>query len=261
MTIKEIIRALEQYAPLPLQDSYDNAGLQVGLTDAVVSGALLCLDVTEEVINEAIEKGCNLIIAHHPLLFRGLKSISGGNYIERCVIKAIQHNVCIYAAHTNLDNASNGVSFRMAKKLQLDDVRFLSSNESQGVESGAGVIGKLSAPMPKGQFLQLLKKVFRTGCIKYSASDERLIQNVALCGGAGAFLADEAIKKGADAFITGEIKYHDFFGRGSDILLAEIGHYESEQYTLEIFREIIQEKFPNLPINETEIKTNPIFYL
>ena len=262
MKIKDIVCALGEFAPLPLQDSYDNAGLQVGLTEAEVTGALLCLDVTEAVVDEAVALGFNLIVSHHPLIFRGVKSLTGANYIERCVMKAIKHDIVVYAAHTNLDNALNGVSFKMAEKLGLQNIRFLEpKTDCESCEAGAGVIGELAESMLDIDFLKLVKKTFQVGCVKHTALRGKKIQQVALCGGAGAFLMDEAIRQGADVFITGEIKYHDYFGHGEDIVLAEIGHYESEQFTKEIFQQIIRERFPEVPVRMTTVNTNPINYL
>ena len=260
MKIKEVLSALERFAPLPLQDSYDNAGLQLGLTEAEVSGALLCLDVTEAVIEEASAKGCNLIISHHPLIFKGLKHITGATYVERCVMLAIQKGIVLFAAHTNLDNAPGGVSWKMAELLGMTDVQVLMPEPSPLCpNAGAGVIGMLPKPMEATSFLQLVKEVFQVGCVLHNGVNKP-IQKVALCGGAGSFLAEYAQAQQADAFITGEIKYHDFFGQ-EDLLLAAIGHYESEQYTTEIFKSIIGKEFPTLPVWETQVKTNPIHYL
>ncbi len=363
MKIKEVIDALEKFAPLPLQDDFDNAGLQIGLTDAEVTGALLCLDVTEAVVKEAVALGYNLIIAHHPLLFKGLKTITGKNYVERCVMEAIRNEITVYAAHTNLDNAFGGVNFKMAEKIglkniqvlepkdnsllklvtyvpemQADDVRqalfeagcghignydacsynvhgegtfraaegthpfcgqigelhteaevrietvlpvYLKRNvekallkshpyeepaydffalQNEWKQAGAGVIGDLEEPMDESDFLRMLKKTFEVGCIKHTQLKGRRIERVALCGGAGAFLLPKAVGK-ADVFITGEVRYHDYFYYENDILVAEIGHYESEQYTKEIFNSIIQDLFPTLEVRMSRINTNPINYL
>ncbi|MBQ6747564.1 MAG: Nif3-like dinuclear metal center hexameric protein [Bacteroidaceae bacterium] len=261
MKIKDIVCALGQFAPLPLQESYDNAGLQVGLTEAEVTGALLCLDVTEAVVDEAIALGYNLIISHHPLIYRGFKSLTGANYIERCIVKAIKHDIVVYSAHTNLDNAFNGVSFKMAEKIGLQDITFLEPKTESDVPAGSGVVGMLPTPVKDIDFLQHIKQLFQVGCVRHTALNGRMICKVALCGGSGSFLMDEAIRQGADIFITGEIKYHDYFGHGEDIILAEIGHYESEQYTKEIFQQLIRERFPEVPVRLTSLNTNPINYL
>lgn len=364
MKIKEIVNALERFAPLPLQDGFDNAGLQIGLTEAEATGALLCLDVTEAVVDEAVALGFNLIISHHPLLFKGCKSITGKDYIERCILKAIRNDIAIYSAHTNLDNAPEGVNFKIAEKIGLKNVRILQPKEDcllklvtfvptehaeklrkalfdagcgcignydscsynlQGEgtfragkgthpfcgqvgelhfepevrvetilpdfrkgavlkalmaahpyeepafdlyplkntwnEAGSGVIGELEEPETELDFLKRVKKTFEVGCVKHTRLTGRLIQKVALCGGAGAFLAPQAVCRGADVFITGEVKYHDYFHYEDRILMAEIGHYESEQYTKEIFYSIIREAFPGLDVQMTRVNTNPIKYL
>jgi len=263
--IKDIVCALERFAPLPLQESYDNAGLQVGLTEADVSGALLCLDVTEEVVREAIELGCNLIVAHHPLLFHGLKRVSNDTQTERCVRMAVKNDISIYAAHTNLDNAEDGVNYKMAEKLGLLDVQMMQRHsvrvEDRQVEAGSGLIGYLPAPEDSLAFLQRIKDVFHVECLQHNELLQRPIQTVALCGGAGAFLLDEALRLEADAFLTGEMSYHQFFGHEQDIQLAVLGHYQSEQYTRNIFYDRIAEVAPGLPIFITNIDTNPIKYL
>ena len=261
MKVRQVLDALEQYAPLPLQDSFDNAGLQIGLTEEQeVTGALLCLDVTEDVIDEAVRKGCNLIVAHHPLLFHGLKSITGKTYVERCVVKAIKNGVGIYAAHTNLDNAQGGVNYRIAEKIGLDNIAFLETKQSL-MPSGAGVIGVLPEAEDEEPFLNRLKTLFDIKCLRHNALCGRKIRKVALCGGAGGFLLDNAIKQGADAFLTGEMRYHDYFGHDGDLLIAEMGHYESEQYTMDIFEDMLRRHFPELKIEKTSLNTNPIYYL
>lgn len=364
MKIKEIVSALEQFAPLPLQDGFDNAGLQIGLTDAEVTGALLCLDVTEAVLNEAITLGCNFIISHHPLIFKGYKSITGKSYVERCIMIAIKNDIVIYSAHTNLDNATGGVNFKIAEKIGLTNVRILEPKdnallklvtfvpsayaeqvrqtlfdagcghigsydscsynlEGEGtfranegthpfcgdigelhterevrietilpaykqaevikallsahpyeepafdlyplnnkwMQSGAGIIGELETSETELDFLKRIKKTFEVGCLRHNKLTGKEVKTVALCGGAGAFLIPLAVKKHADVFITGEIKYHDYFGYDAEILLAEIGHYESEQYTKEIFYTIIRDLFPNFALQLSKVNTNPIKYI
>ena len=279
MKIKEIIDALEIFAPLPLQDSFDNAGLQIGLTDVEATGALLCLDVTEDVVEEAINQGINLIISHHPLMFKGYKSITGKDYTERCIIKAIKNEIAVYSMHTNLDNAPNGVNYKIAEKIGLKNVRVLEPKEymqqdkpedngdntglpvTEWLTAGAGAVGEFEEPMTETEFLKHVKKTFEAGCVKHTKLTGRLISKVAICGGTGAFLMEKAVKEHADAFLTGEIKYHDYFYYEDRILATEIGHYESEQYTKEILRDILHKKFPALRIELTRINTNPIKYL
>ncbi len=362
--IKEIATALEMFAPLPLQDGFDNAGLQIGLTDAEVTGVLLCLDVTERVIDEAVASGCNLVVSHHPLIFHPLKRITGRNYVERCVIKALSHGISIYSAHTNLDNAQGGVNYRIAEKLRLENIKILAPKEnallklityvppknaddvrtalfnagcgaignydscSYNAEGfgtfkagedcnpycgkigelhqeteirietilpsylknkainalleahpyeepaydiyplqnewqtvGSGVIGELNCETDEMEFLQKIKDTFAVGCVRYTLPRGKKIKKVALCGGAGASFAGAALSAGADIFITGEARYHDLFDNTDKMIYAIIGHYESEQFTTEIFAEIIKNKFPNIPIRTTSINTNPLNYL
>ena len=261
MKIKEVIAALEQFAPLPLQEDFDNAGLQVGLTEAEVSGALLCLDVTESVVDEAVAKGCNLIVSHHPLIFHKLRSISGKTMVERCVIKAIKNDIVIASMHTNLDNAQGGVNFKMADKMGLTDVRFISEKTVDGVACGSGVVGMFSEPLSATDFLHLLKERFGVACVQCNELLQRKIQRVVICGGAGAFLLDEALRLKADAFVTGEMHYHEFFGHEQQLQIAVIGHYQSEQYTVELLQEIIRKACPGVKTVATSINTNPIQYI
>lgn len=258
MKLRDVIVTLERFAPLSLQDEYDNAGLQIGLTeDAEVSGVLLCLDVTEDVIDEAVAFGCNVVVSHHPLLFHPLRRIAGEDYVQRCVMHAIRCGVAVYSAHTNLDNAPGGVSWRMAEKMRLTDVKVLQPNE--GVEgAGAGVVGDLPEAMSADEFCGLLRNCFKLDCVRHNDVGQRSIKRVALCGGAGAFLMSTALRAGADAFVTGEIGYHRFFGYENQMLLAEIGHYESEQYTVDLFADILSPT--GVRICKTQLKTNPVRY-
>ncbi|MBQ6200084.1 MAG: Nif3-like dinuclear metal center hexameric protein [Prevotella sp.] len=261
MKIKEVLSALERFAPLPLQESWDNAGLQVGLTETEVSGALLCLDVNEKIVDEAIQKGCNLVVSHHPLLFRGLKTISDLTDVQRTVMKAVQKGVCVISMHTNMDNAKGGVNYKMAEKLGLRDVQFLAPKTVDGVESGSGVVGELPEAQAADDFVLVVKKAFGVECAMCNELLRRPVRKVALCGGAGDFLLDEALKAGADAFITGEMHYHQYFGYEQQIQICVIGHYQSEQYTTEIFRDIIEKECPGVRTCIAETCTNPILYL
>ena len=261
MKIKEVLCALEQFAPLPLQESWDNAGLQVGLTETEVSGALLCLDVNEKILDEAIQKGCNLVVSHHPLLFRGLKTISDLTDVQRTVRKAIQRDICVISMHTNMDNAKGGVNFRIARKLGLQNVQFFAAKQVNGLEAGSGVIGEFAEPMAADDFVILVKKTFGVECAQCNELLRRPVKQVAICGGAGDFLLDEALKNGADAFITGEMHYHQYFGYEQQIQICVIGHYQSEQFTTEVFQEIIQQTCPGVKTVIAETNTNPILYL
>ena len=253
--------ALEQFAPLPLQESWDNAGLQVGLTETEVSGALLCLDVTEKIVDEAVSKGCNLIVSHHPLLFRGLKTISDLTDVQRTVRKAVRQDICVISMHTNMDNAVGGVNYVIAQKLGLTDVRFLVPTSSATTGSGSGVVGELTEPMAADDFIIQVKRIFGVECAMCNELLRRPIRRVALCGGAGDFLLDNAMKAGADAFITGEMHYHQYFGYEQQLQICVIGHYQSEQFTAEIFEEIIRQACPGVKTLTAETCTNPIYYL
>ena len=253
--------ALERFAPLPLQEGWDNAGLQVGLTEAEVSGALLCLDVNERIIDEAVAKGLNLVVSHHPLLFRGLKTIGDGDYVQRTVLKAIRNGITVVSMHTNMDNAHGGVNYKIAEKLGLTDVRFMALKTVDGVEAGSGVVGELPEEMAADDFVLMVKRVFGVECAMCNELLRRKIRRVAICGGAGDFLLDDAVRAGADAFITGEMHYHVYFGREQQLQICVIGHYQSEQYTSEVFREVIEEACPGLPLHIAETCTNPIYYL
>ncbi len=266
--IKEVIDALEQFAPLPLQASYDNAGLQVGLTDVDVSGVLLCLDVTEAIIDEAVRKGCNLVVAHHPLIFRKLAQVTDATYVQRTVIKAIQHNITIVAMHTNMDAVWGGVNHKIADKLGLINLRSLGDlkrlpNRFTGemTEGADGLIGDFATPITADDLVIMLKKRFDVECVQANQLLRREIKHVALCGGAGSFLVEEAVKAGADAFVTGDMSYHEFFGYEQTIQLCAIGHYQSEQFTDEIFKEVIEQSCPKVECYLSEINTNPIIYL
>ena len=258
--IKEVLSALERFAPLPLQESWDNAGLQVGLTETEVSGALLCLDVNERIVDEAMAKGCNLIVSHHPLLFRGLKTISDLNDVQRTVMSAIKKGIAVISMHTNMDNAKGGVNYRIAEKLGLQDVKFLAPAGADA-EAGSGVVGELAEPLAADDFIIAVKKAFGVECAMCNELLRRPIKRVALCGGAGDFLLDEAVKNHADAFITGEMHYHQYFGYEQTIQICVIGHYQSEQYTAEIFEEIIQKECPGVKTCIAETNTNPILYI
>ena len=252
--IQQVLSALERFAPLPLQESYDNAGLQIGLTEAEVSGALLCLDVTEKIIDEAVAKGCNLVVSHHPLLFRGLKQVSDLNDVQRTVRKAIKNDVCVISMHTNLDNARGGVNYKMAEKLGAK-VLNSAEEEKQGM-----VLAELAQPMAAADFIAMVKERFGVKCAMCNEILERPVKTVAICGGAGDFMLDEAIAQKADAFITGEMHYHVYFGHEQEIQICVIGHYESEQFTTEIFREVIERECPGVRTEMAETNTNPIHY-
>ena len=257
--IKEVIAALEHFAPLPLQEDFDNAGLQVGLTEVEVSGALLCLDVTERTLDEALALGCNLIVSHHPLIFRKLSQISDANYVQRVVMKAIESHVTIVSMHTNLDNARDGVNFKIAEKMGLKDVDFFVKRE--GADAGSGVMGCLPEPLSAEEFVAMLKRTFGVTCVQANELLRRKIETVAICGGAGSFLLESAVAAGADAFVTGEMHYHEFFDHEQEIQICVIGHYESEQYSPEVLCKVIEAACPEVRCHLSQVNTNPIVYL
>ena len=259
MQIQEIARALENFAPLPLQEDYDNAGLQIGITGNECSGALLCLDVTEAVIEEASRLGFNLIVAHHPLLFRGVKCVSDRTQVQRCIRLAVLHDIAIYAAHTNLDNARGGVNFEIAQRLGLERLDWLAPLAGQ--DAGSGLIGELPQPIAATTLLETLKKTFGVEELLYAPGPKTEVRRIALCGGAGEFLIDRAVQLGADLFLTGEIGYHHFFGHENELWLAALGHYQSERFTIDLLEGILRRHFPDLPTAQTTICTNPIHYL
>ena len=260
MLIKDIMAVLERVAPPHLQETYDNSGLLVGNLETTVTGILCCLDSTEAVVEEALRKGCNLIVAHHPIVFRGLKRLNGTNYVERTVIRAIQAGVAIYAIHTNLDNVHRqGVNAKIAEKLGLQRTTILAPR-SGSEDVGAGLLGELASPLAEVNFLQLLKDQLYTACVRHTALLAKPVQRVAVCGGSGSFLLAAARQAGADVFVTADFKYHEFFDADGQILIADVGHYESEQFTIHLLHDIIREKFPTFAVHCTELNTNPVFY-
>jgi dinuclear metal center YbgI/SA1388 family protein len=362
--INDILAHLESIAPRQLQEKYDNSGLLTGDSSRPVTRVLLTLDCTENVVDEAIGSGCNLIIAHHPIIFSGLKKITGSNYIERVIIKAIKHDIAIYACHTNLDNILQGVNRRIAEKLGLRNLRvlapkkdslsklvtfvptenvpkvldalhqagagqigeykncsfqstgtgtfmptgdarpavgeinkvehvreerlelilpvhreeqvlgalrsshpyeevayYLTRLENESQEVGAGIIGEIDQAMEPIEFLRGLKVSMNTACVRHTAIAERKVKRIAVCGGSGSFLLSKAIAAAADVFITADFKYHQFFDAEGKIIIADIGHYESEQFTKELLKEVLSKKFTTFAINFSKTNTNPISYL
>ncbi len=363
MIIKEVISILEGLSPIALQEGYDNSGLSVGNKEQEVSGILCTLDVTMEVLEEAIQKKANLIVSHHPVIFQGLKSLTGKNNVEKIVIKAIQNNIALYAGHTNFDNTYNGVNKVICNKIGLSKLKILSplkdklvklvtfvpvdnaekvrqaifdagagvignydscsyntkgegtfrGNENtnpfvgeQGklhketevrIETilpsylqnkviaalflahpyeevaydlyplnnsynsvGAGMIGELPDSISANKLLQLLQTEFKAKGIRFAGDDSKKIKRIAVCGGSGSFLINDAIRNKAEVFITGDIKYHQFFDNHNKLLIIDIGHFESEQFTKELFYEVLTKNLPKFAVHLSEIKTNPIKY-
>ena len=257
MRLREVIDALERLAPLRLQDEWDNSGLQVGFPESEIDQVLVCLDVTEAIVDEAIAAKCNLIVSHHPLIFKALRQVSDATYQQRCVVKALAAGISIYSAHTSLDNAPGGVNHRIAALLGLQKLRWLSPRD--GEDAGSGLVGELPASEPDAAFLTRVQRTFGVQCLQHSALDGRQVRRVALCGGAGAFLLHDAVCAGADCFISGEFHYHDYF-ENQGVLLAELGHYQSEQFTQDLLLEYLHKTCPGLTVRKTALNTNPICY-
>ena len=363
MKVTNIIQLLEQLASSSLQESYDNCGLLTGNEEWDCSGILCTLDVTEDVVAEAVAKGCNLIVAHHPVIFGELKKITGRNYVERTIIAAIKNDIAIYAIHTNLDNVIEGVNGKIADKIGLINrsvlqpkdqlLRKLSTfipsyyaekikqalfdagagnignysecsfsvagegtfkasdkanpfvgekgnrhTESEiklevifpahlqyGIEKalkkahpyeevaydifslentfssiGSGLIGELETEIEELDFLKMIKDIFQLKAIRHTAFLGKPIKRVAVCGGAGSFLTKKAIAAKADIFISADYKYHEFFDAENKLIIADIGHWESEQYTIDILTEVLQSNFPTFAVLKTIVSTNPVFY-
>lgn len=276
MRIIDIVRVLETIAPLNLQESYDNAGLLTGSSEWECTGILCTLDATEAVILEAKNRGLNLVVTHHPVIFGGLKKINGRNYVEKTVIAAIKNDIAIYAIHTNLDNVIHGVNNRIADRIGLINRQILLPktlhhtlvegvkepvslvNDNQSI--GSGLLGQLPEELDETGFLYMLKTSFDLTIIRHTPLLGKKLKKVAICGGSGSFLTGKAIAAGADVYVTADIKYHEFFDANNRILLADIGHWESEQYTTELLIEILQAKFPTFAVLKSGIITNPVNY-
>ncbi|MBP5498421.1 MAG: Nif3-like dinuclear metal center hexameric protein [Muribaculaceae bacterium] len=260
MKIREITQAIETVAPLSLQEDFDNAGIQVGNEQDELRGILLCTDVTEPIVEEAIEKGRNLIISHHPLIFHPIKKIAGQTHIERIIALAIKNDISIYCAHTNMDSAPGGVNHVIAAKMGLTDVTFMDPKEGENGVNGIGVIGNCT-PQKASDFLKKVKETFGVATLRFSGDTSKVIRRVALCGGAGGFLLNKAIELGADIFVTADLRYHEFMGHEDTIIIADIGHYESEHFTKEIFFDIITKKNPNFAVSFAQTEENQIKYI
>lgn len=260
MTVKDIFDCLTEIAPLHWQESYDNAGLQVGDLNAEARKALICLDITEEIVDEAIAKNCNLVISHHPLIFRGLKHLTPETYIERAVMKAIKNDIAMISMHTNLDNSFLGVNRVLAERLGLENLQFLQPVACEAEIHGAGMIGTFAIPMEEIDFLQLVSETLSTPCLRHSALTGRKIRKVALCGGSGSSFFADALRQNVDAYLTADVKYHDFFVPDANILLVDGGHFETEQFTKELINELVTKKFPNFAAEIAETRTNAVCY-
>lgn len=260
--IKDVVGVLEGAFPPHYQENYDNTGLQVGDVNAICSGALLCVDVTDEIVAEAVAKNCNLIVTHHPLIFNAVKSIVPKDRIGSAIFAAIKSGVAIYSCHTSADNTPlAGVSWKMAEMLGLQNVETLEAKNEAGV--GSGAVGDLPQPMLRCEFVERVKLAFGSPMARCSAltPEAAMISRVALCGGAGGFLLPTAIASGAEVFIASDCKHNQFLDYAKSIFLVDIGHFESEECTKQIFYQIIRKKIPNFALYYSEIEKNPIIYL
>lgn len=258
--ISDIIALIEQTAPLRLQEEYDNSGLQLGDAGAECTGVLLCLDITPEVVSEAVSRGCNLVVSHHPLFFKGVKHLVGATLQERAAIEAIRSGVALYSAHTNADSAPGGVNAELARRLGLVNVKPLEPSLLLP-DAGMGAIGDFPEPLPPAEVVERVKRVCGSPVARCTVTPSAPISRMALCGGSGGSLIDLAVKRKAQAMLTSDVRYHDFVDRGADIFIIDVGHYESERHTKEIFHRLISEKFPNFAVNYSETERNPINYL
>jgi dinuclear metal center YbgI/SA1388 family protein len=259
MKIIDIIQHLESVAPPKYQEDYDNSGLISGNTDAECTGVLVSIDCTENLILEAVKKNCNLIVSHHPLIFHPLRRITPDSGPSRSLIAAIRSDISIYAIHTNLDNILEGVNARIADKIGVVNRKILAP-KTDNPNVGSGISGDLKSPVSEEQLLGLLKDVFRIPVIKHSLLRGKNVSRVGICGGAGSFLIPNALKIGVDFFISADIRYHDFFEGDGEMVIADIGHFESEQFTMDLLHDVILEKFPNFAVLKSGTVTNPVNY-
>ena len=255
--VKDVTKVIEEFAPLSIQEKWDNSGLCIGSPDSPVTSVLLGLDCTPELVDEAVECGADMIVTHHPLIFSGLKKISPDDMIGKAVFKAIKAGISIYAAHTNADKVIAGVSGAMAAKLGLKDVEIL-SDEGEG--TGLGVVGNLPEPLTVEQAVELVKNSFSLSALRASRPLEGKIERVAMCGGSGGSLIAAAKAAGAQLYLSGDISYHNFF-TSDDFMLMDIGHYESEIEIVDILFSLIKKNFPTFAVRITQnMHSNPIYY-
>lgn len=252
MKASELVAPIEAIAPRGSQEEWDNSGFAVGSPDAEVTKTLFALDCTESIIDEAITEGCDIIITHHPLIFRGVKSINPQTYIGRIIGKAIKHDIIIYSAHTNMDKAVPGVSTLMADKLSLTERKVLSAE-------GFGIVGNIAKPVDAVELLEIVKNKFNLNYIRHSSLLEEKINRIALCGGSGRDFIGDAMREGAQVYITGDIGYHEFYCENG-FMIMDIGHYGSECEVLTLFAKIVSENFPNFATLIGKENKNPIYY-
>ena len=260
MIIKQITDIIERFAPLEWQESYDNAGLIVGRPDDEVHKALLAVDVTEEVLDEAEAEGCDLVITHHPIVFRALKRFNSADPVERCVERAIRSRIALYACHTNLDSAPGGMSWRLAEMLGVGNLRVLQPSET-GDGAGFGVVGELPEAIDTVEFMRIIQRRLEVSVIRYSDIATSGVRRVAVCTGAGGSLLGEALRAGAELYLTADLKYNDFMAPSGRLTVADIGHFESEYCAIEILFEIFSKNLRTFAVRKSRCSCNPVNYL
>ena len=262
MKVKDITDIIESFAPLSLQESYDNSGLVVGRPDDEVHGVLLAVDVTEEVLDEAEREGCNMVITHHPIIFHALKRFNSATYVERCVERAIRRGIILYACHTNLDSTPNGMSWQVGSMIGLNDMRVLQPRPGNEA-AGFGVVGTLPVAESALGFMERVKQIFSVGAVRHSdiPTADFQIRRVAICTGAGGSLIDDALAADADLYLTADLRYNDFMRGEGRLILADIGHFESEFCAIRILYDVISKKMCNFAVRKSVCSRNPIHYL
>ena len=260
MKIKEITDAIERFAPLALQEGYDNAGLVVGDPEREVGRALLAVDVTEEVLAEAEREGCDLVVTHHPIVFHPLKRLNEADYVQRCVARAVRRDIALYACHTNLDSAPGGMSWRLAEMLGVGNLRVLQPSET-GDGAGFGVVGELPEVIDTVEFMRIIQRRLEVSVVRYSDIATSGVRRVAVCTGAGASLIGEARRAGADIYITADMKYNDFMAPDKALTVADIGHFESEYCAIQLIFDILSKNLCTFAVRKSERSRNPVNYL
>lgn len=258
MKVREITSLIEAFAPLSLQESYDNAGLIVGRPDDEVHNILLAVDVTEEVIAEAVSEGCDMIITHHPIIFHALKRFNSASQTERCVEEAIRRGIVLYAAHTNLDSTPQGMSWRVGEMIGLEQMEVLQPTSAEG--AGFGVVGELPSAVPAAEFMREVMECFGVKALRHSDIVKEKVQRVAICTGSGGSLIDDARRSGADIYLTADLRYNDFMRHENAIILADMGHFESEYCAIQILFDILSKKIPIFAVRKSVRSRNPINY-
>lgn len=257
MLVRDIAVLIEEFAPLSLQESYDNAGLVVGRPEDEVHGVLIAVDVTEEVIEEALSKGCDMIVTHHPIIFHALKRFNSEGPVQRCVEKAIRSGVALYAAHTNLDSAPHGMSWHVGRKLGLENMEIL---EQTAPGCGFGVVGDLPQSRPLSEMFAQIHTLFSAPVIRHTAPRCEMVKRVAVCTGSGGSLMGLARRSGCDLYLTSDLRYNDFFEPCGEFVVADIGHFETEFCAIEILYDILSKKITNFALHKSALTENPIKY-